>query len=296
MINKTEKSFYWTTSACGKTLFVIAPFGYGPKIAANTFASSNDISLLKWKMSDSFLFDKSYQKLVNFGVTEIEFYAEYKIWVDCLLWFRNDLGSVLEKYDLILAENFFPIPEKYQTNNKVEIIPPLTNFKKNGNDTINSIKGNYVLSIGGVETPFTTDFHRYFIAKYVINSFAEVLKETNNKLIVCCPDHISFKLSKMVVDHYDTVEYRTLKHWDYLKLIENAKALILQPGLYGPFEAFYKEIPTYLLTPTSYTQLRQAMSYKENDLIKDIPFLDPMIEATNHFKGNILKEESECFK
>ena len=292
-----NENFYWTNSTCGNYFFLIAPFGYGPRIAAETLSKKIDCTLNKWQKSNQLPEYVSCKYLFNFGVSDFNIEivnCVSKIWVDCLMWMRKGLNKIEISYDYILAENFFGESINELKNDNIIFIPPLSDFNKNA--VMKKTLQKIVISFGGVETPFTTDFHRFFIPFLTLSSAISIFQKysINYELIVCIPSHL-IEQFKSKFDESINIHFISPSHQEYLKLIDNADKLILQPGLYGPFEAFFKEIPTYFVTPFSYTQLMQAIEFDKNEILSDVPVFDQVKSIAVNFSGNIELEEENCF-
>lgn len=109
---------WWTVDIKRRIMMLAAPFGLGPRIAANTLADELSLNCRPWKYS-AFRprLDSPLRVILNFGVTEhwvdsIE--AAKRVWIDCLLWLRRKLPPVVRSYDLVLAEAFFPTLEELE--------------------------------------------------------------------------------------------------------------------------------------------------------------------------------------
>src|SRR5712692_7004028 len=102
------------SSLCGRVRFVAAPFGYGPRIAAETLAASLGIKLSTWRNSNV-IAEKGSKKdvvIINVGNEGYEVRPSetiFRVWVDCLMWLRTGLPQSVKEYDLFLAEAFFSI-------------------------------------------------------------------------------------------------------------------------------------------------------------------------------------------
>ncbi len=297
--------YYYSHSNCGKIRIIIAPFGYGPKVAAETMAKLLNISIGEWKINSTSAIKNKFDVTFNFGVSQPinEPKTSYKIWVDCLMWLRNKIPKKVRNYDLFLAENFFdtnPSLLSQIENSKLKNIIPLyslNGYSNFNNRLIQSNENNHILvSFGGVETPFTTDVHRFIIPEIVLKSLLTASQKFNDKRkIVCCLPLNLLSHFKNTSDFSD-VDFKTPNHEEFLKILNNASIYIVQPGLYGPFESFECGIPTAIITPFSYTQVCQTKKYVETELSGYIPMWNQLNTVTGDLNGNIEFEEEFCFQ
>lgn len=237
---------------------------------------------------------------MNFGVEDADAVgqdAAYKVWIDCLMWLRNELPASVLHYDIFLAESFFEIKEELLLGtSQIQIIPPLFSSLRNDQSKLElSRKDHILISFGGIETPFTQDVHRYLIPLLVLKSFIRALKklQDSRELIVCTPRHLAQRLSGLA--DLSTIRFLCPTHKQLLHLMEGASLYIVQPGLYGPFEAFERRVPTFFCLPFSYTQICQARKYEEYDLLGKVPLWPYLNEEAGPLYGEIKAEESECF-
>ena len=183
---------------------------------------------------------------------------------------------------------------------KIKDIAPLysLNGYSNYHKTNKSIsKGGHILvSFGGVETPFTTDIHRFVIPEVVLESLALASQKLhdNRKIVCCLPSHIlkRFQLNP----NLSKVHFLSPNHMEFLPILNNASLYVVQPGLYGPFEAFENGIPTVFTTPFSYTQVCQSKAYDKEGLSGYIPMWNQLDNEIGDLFGDIENEEEYCFE
>lgn len=296
--------YYYWHSKCGKVRIIIAPFGYGPRVAAETLAKLLNLTIGEWYINSSPISIEKFEVTYNFGVAQPENEPEtsYRIWVDCLMWLRTKIPIEVANYDLFLAENFFSINPSLVTQMKganIKEIAPL--YSLNGHSKINETtkrvnkRGHILVSFGGVETPFTTDIHRFTIPEVVLESLVIASRKLrdNRKIVCCLPSHIlkRFQLNPMLSEVY----FLSPTHKEFIPILNNASLYVVQPGLYGPFEAFENGIPTVFTTPFSYTQVCQAKAYDKEGLVGYIPMWKHLDNEIGDLLGDIEKEEEECF-
>jgi hypothetical protein len=301
---ETVIPYYYSHSKCGNVRIIIAPFGYGPRVAAETMAKLLNLTIGEWHINSTPIKNERFEVTYNFGVAQPinEPETSYRIWVDCLMWLRNKIPKEVADYDLFLAENFFtinPLLIKQMNNSNIKDIAPL--YSLNGHSTfIKTNKsvatdGHILVSFGGVETPFTTDIHRFVIPKLVLESLAFASNKLNDKRkIVCClPSHILEQFQHN--PKFSEVNFLSPAHEEFLQILNNASLYVVQPGLYGPFEAFENGIPTVFTTPFSYTQVCQAKAYDKEGLSGYIPMWKQLDNEIGVLFGDIENEEEYCF-
>lgn len=296
--------YYYSHSKCGKVRIIIAPFGYGPRVAAETMAKLLNLTIGEWNINSTPIKNEKFEVTYNFGVAQPvdEPETSYRIWVDCLMWLRNKIPKEVADYDLFLAENFFtinPLLVKQMNGSNIKDIAPL--YSLNGYSTFNKTTGSIskerhiLVSFGGVETPFTTDVHRFAIPTLVLESLVFASDKLNDKRkIVCClPSHIlkQFQCNPK----FSQVRFLSPAHEEFLSILKNASLYVVQPGLYGPFEAFENGIPTVFTTPFSYTQVCQTKAYEEQELTGYIPMWKQLDNEIGNLFGDIENEEEYCF-
>lgn len=292
--------YKWSVSKCGKAYFAITPFGYGTRIAAETMAKLLDLQLSGWAESTNQKesFEKKPILIFNFGVTDdlpVDELPGFKVWVDCLMWLRDRLPENVRKYDMVLSETFFENSLKRYQESYIKHIPPLTYSP----DTIAKTDENneiILISFGGVETPFTTDTHRFKVPRQILKSICMALEnQSDNRSVICCmPTHLQKELSEGM--KLEKVKFCSPSHEQFIQLVKQSSLYFLQPGLYGPHEAFLSKIRTAFVTPFSYTQLCQARAFDRLNLLGEVPLWEELNSRIRTYQGNIESEEMDCFK
>ena len=69
------------------------------------------------------------------------------------------------------------------------------------------------------------------------------------------------------------VRWDTPDRLEFLGYLAACSRYVVQPGLYGPFEAFEMEVDTAFSPPFSCTQVWQALAYAERGLLGSVPLL-----------------------
>lgn len=297
--------YYHTQSKCGKVRIIAAPFGYGPIVAAATLAKILNLTFDDWQINTPISKNFDFKLLLNFGVKRPinEPESAFRIWIDCLMWLRNKIPKEVEDYDLFLAEKFFKTnPELFSQIPESKIIDISPLYSLNGSPLYNksvivqNYGGNILVSFGGVETPFTTDVHRFTIPDIVLESLVITSRKLKDKrkIICCIPMHISKQLINN--RNFSEILFLSPTHEEFISILKTASIYIVQPGLYGPFEAFENEIPTVFTTPFSYTQVCQARAFEKEDLMGYIPMWSELNEAIGSLQGDFFNEQEACFE
>jgi hypothetical protein len=264
-----KDKYYWTESICNNYKLVAVAFGFGPKIAAEIFAIQNEIQLKEWHGSSSENKpNDEHLCLLNFGVIDYHCTSKLKIWIDCLMWLRKSLPKEILDYDLILIENFFPISQGLESVLKnYKFISPLIDYKGLTKKLL--IEGrkefSILVSFGGIETPFTTRHIAFTIPEITLELILEYLENS------CLPLKVNFCLPANMIPFIEQKSNSPLINFisptkeEYLALLRNANLVILQPGLYGPFEAFLLNKEILFTPPFSYTQIMQMREFISNN-------------------------------
>jgi hypothetical protein len=293
--------YFWAASRCGRVRFLAAPFGYGPRVAAETLADLLEVHIEGWESSVELPASSTEQLklLLNFGLVDVDARcarSTCKVWIDCIMWLRRSLPKMISGYDMILAEAFFNTRESFLSLPGLEQISPLLTASRTASSRERPPAGEYILvSFGGVETPFTRDVHRWPLPTLVLESLQRSMKDSHDprKLVCCVPRHLSHELQGAF--NLSQISFLSPTHEVFLKLLRGASLYVVQTGLYGPFEAFELQIPTVFCTPFSYTQICQARKYQENGLLGPVPLWADLDEEIGPLHGDIETEEPLCF-
>ena len=271
-------TWWWTSTLDGTLSFIAAGFGLGPRVAAENLARSLRLRIGPWLTRDSGGPGPATTILFNFGVVEASaesIRAETKVWVDCLMWLRESLPWPPATYNLIFSESFFDrdLTDLGSEAPIIDVRPllvPLIKAQKQSN--------SIVISFGGIETPFTTDVHRFEIPHAILSALIRAGSRLKQDLHVACftPPSTCMRLSAIPL--LSGIDFRPLGRMDFLEALAAAKAYIVQPGLYGPFEAFSANIPTALCLPMSYTQMWQTATYMSNGLLMSRLYLTGLFQ------------------
>ena len=92
------------------------------------------------------------------------------------------------------------------------------------------------------------------------------------------------------------VTFLSPDHSSFIQLLKRATLYVVQPGLYGPFEAFERQIPTVFCTPFSYTQILQARKYEDLGLLGEAPLWSELNGVIGPLHGDVGLEEANCFR
>lgn len=297
------KPFFWADSTSGRVRFIAAAFGYGPRVAAEVLAEQLQVEIGPWSYSDGASVNGAppARLVLNFGSEDIITLsrdADHKVWIDCLMWLRKAIPESVKHYDLFLAEAFFVIrDELLSSEHRIEQIAPLyptAALHSDGKDAADS--SHILVSFGGVETPYTRDVHRYTIPTLVLRSIVQAVEESKDpRPIICCsPQHLAGHFAR--VARSSRVSFKSPDHREFIELLRGSSLYIVQPGLYGPFEAFHLGVTTVSSTPSTYTQICQARAYEENSLLGPVPLWRSLDEEIEQFRGDLDAEEPLCFE
>src|SRR6266851_3441219 len=195
--------YFKASSRCGRVCFLAAPFGYGPRVSAAHLGRLLNLTMSAWQKCSPVDGDLSggAKLLFNFEVENFQVAneeAQFRVWVDCLLWLRNSLPAPVFEYDIVLAESFFPIRSNFLTMSNVQVISPLIDFDQlPQKDQPNGAESYILLSFGGIETPYTQDIHRVLIPSHVLDAIIEASETLHDTrpLICCAPASLCKRLS-----------------------------------------------------------------------------------------------------
>lgn len=291
-------SWYWYDSPSCPIRFIAAGFGFGPRIAAENLAYDLGLSIDQWCLAGKETADSNYkpQLLLNFGVTNSDWAAKgipRKVFVDCLMWLRIQCPRITASYQLVLAETFFPTRSSLR-----EKVIPVIDIKPLISDVgrlVSKTEECLVLSFGGVDTPFSTATHRIEMPLAVIEAFDAAKKRLGINTEIKCflPEDICSQLARReVLSH---VQLRPSDRKFFRATLCRASAYVIQPGLYGPLEAFRLRIPTHFMFPMSYTQCCQLEAFRKRNLHGKAPLLDSMNEVFSKLSADVEISEPPFF-
>lgn len=293
--------FYQATSGCGRARFYAAPFGHGPRVAAETMAGLLNVRLGEWEESADPRRDTNgtHRVVLNFGAVDAcaaDDRRAYRVWIDCLMWLRHALPAPVLEYDLILAESFFDLRRAFRGLPQLIQIPPLLGPLPPPSPA-GADRDFILVSFGGVETPYTQDIHRVLIPAAVLRSLSRAVRERDGdgrRILCCVPPRLGHPLTGL--PELDGVRCASPTRKDFLRLLRRASLYVVQPGLYGPFESFGLGVPTVFCPPFSYTQVCQARKYDAHDLLGAVPLWPDLDQEVGPLDGDIEAEEPLCFK
>lgn len=287
---------YWAVSRCGRALFLATPFGYGPRVAAEALARRLHLQLAAWNQSETLPTpDRRLRMVLNFGCEDApRFESIFRVWIDCLVWLRSRWPDNVLGYDLILAETFFEQNGNLAIPEQLKHIPPLLSSL---GTTGNSVMSDYILvSFGGVDTPFTQEIQRSLWPCFTLQALLKSVRKNSvqSKIVCCVPGPVRRELGAL--SEMSEIEVLSPNHNSFIQLLTHASLYVVQPGLYGPFEAFERQIPTVFSTPFSYTQILQARKYEGLGLLGEAPLWCELNEAIGSVQGDVGLEEMTCFR
>lgn len=296
-------SYYWTTSTCRSVCVAAVGFGYGPRNAAHALAHTLHLNLNQWKTDYDPISDelRRCSVFMNFGVPQLcrpQDWTGLAVWIDCIAWLRKTLPPQIEEYDMLLGESFFSPVVSLSTAQRIEWIDPLLCIVEPHlkNTDCSPAGENYILiSFGGIETPISSDIHRYAVPMMILGALNDAAKKRGDsrKLVCCCPPRIANHLSRD--RDLSSIVFTTPNQLQLLQLLRKTSLYIVQPGLYGPFEAFQMGVPTAFTMPFSYTQVCQARAYDKLKLLGNPPLWYDMNNRIRDLEGDVDHEEPACF-
>ncbi len=292
-------SWSWTTTRDGRVRVLVAGFGFGPRVAAETLLAALGLPWNPWRPVDEFSGPTEVSVVFNFGVREphrADACARRRVWVDCLMWLRRRLPPAIRAYDLALAEAFFDTrPELCTAGPRVVEVQPLTPTLALSTRDRPRTPGSVLVSFGGIETPYSCDAHRYGLPGLVLGALARAAAERTPRprLLCCAPAGVAARLR--TIASMGGVRWCSPARAEFSAQLESADAYVVQPGLYGPFEAFEAGVPTALTFPMSYTQLCQAVAFEARGLAAGMPLLAELRAAVGPLTHDFEQEQPRCF-
>lgn len=267
-------SHYYALVDEGRTLLLAAGFGFGSRVAAQMLMRRLGMPRPQWRsISDQppspDSSEGAFKALINFGVVDdiiAHIPALSRVWIDCIAWLRSTVPHLVADYDLLLGERFFPIPAAQESQpQSIAVCPLLTRpaFQRQLNKSAHSAR-RVVVSFGGIATPFSATAHHTKMPVAVLLALAESNRVSAKRARITCflPPALHKQCAGMPA--LSGLDLRVTNARAYRSAVEDCDLLILQPGLYGPFEAFAAEIPVDFTFPMSYTQACQAMRYRKD--------------------------------
>jgi len=294
--------YCWTSSKCDRVCFLAAPFGYGPRISAEYLASLLKIELRPWKRSSQRPLEThaSLRLLLNFEVDTLTITtsrAVFRVWIDCLMWLRSSLPPETSQYDVVLAQSFFPVKPHFLRMPNTKVISPLIKTSHLiGRPAVAQHSNPIFISFGGIETPYTENVHRYLMQGLVLESVIGAAEKNNDRRRILCCAPSGFCQRMAANSRFSEIHFVSPTHQTYLQLLWSSSLSILQPGLFGPFEAFASRVPTFFSPPFSYTQVCQSRKYEEFGLLGQIPTWRALDKVVGDLVGDVSNEEPVCFQ
>jgi hypothetical protein len=293
-------SWFWTTTTDGRIRVLAAGFGLGPRVAAETLLDALGLERGPWRPAATLGVPAPTNVVFNFGVQAphgADAFAARRVWVDCLMWLRKRLPTAILHYDLALAEAFFETRAELRIAGPVvadvqPLIPPLPCPPRKRPYAPQMI----LASFGGIETPFTGDAHRHGLPMLILRCLAHAaVQRTSLPHIICCaPAGVVARFRYL--PELQLVDWRSPTRLEFVELLKQADHYVVQPGLYGPFEAFEASIPTTLTFPMSYTQFCQTLAFEARGLVVDVPLFAHQRAAVGPLSFDIDEEEPRCFE
>ena len=296
-------------------------FGFGPRVAGAVLAEKLGWSAPNWfpEYGAPEALGRSYRILLNFGVTDLRIAlidANVRIWIDCLGWLRKSPPSIIvNTHQVLLWERFFDHVDSPSHANVGIPIEPLVRWA--GTARLDAPRGSsrrrIVVCFGGIETPYSTRTHNLDMPHQILRGIATHIddaahtcrpsrlvsqpqiglrEESDEPLVECyLPEPL---LSECRNDPaLAALTLRTSNADEYRDALQKCSLAILQPGLYGPFEAFSFGVPVKLTFPMSYSQAYQYGTYREAGLTSESDSALAKLEGSGR---NVEIDEPEWFR
>ncbi len=224
---------------------------------------------LPWRRSDHEDVDGSPPEvLVNFGVASAclpgAATAVLRVWVDCIAWLRAATPPCVQDYDFHFSEAFFG--STALGDSTVTLVRPLLNVPKAA--AIPSARNDVVLALGGMHTPYLKE---EFLADWAGLHVEALVQAELGRTVVLLPTSLIDAVRRRVTPRDAVDIYPLADSADWHRLLASAECVLLQPGLYGPFEAFTRAARSRLLAPYSWTQVHQLQRFMEAQLVDTPP-------------------------
>ena len=245
-----------------------APFGYGPRVACERLLAKLNLDHTSWQRTTQ---PHDAETLLNFGVVDprcVQRRARCRVWIDCLMWLRSKIPPGVKEHDLCLAEAFFPTRDSLRNRVEIVDIQPLIGVPCI--DATRRETDEVLISLGGVQMLHGSEIHHDQWPIQLLNALAGA-DDAGTNLRVHGP---AAAINRWRARTSARVAFSSPTRLEHEELAANAALVVIQPGLYGPFEAFaaYRRVA---FTPVfSYTQLGQALALVKHGA-KD---LDPWTE------------------
>lgn len=292
-----QVSFFSTATESGRVWLLGAAFGLGPLVAAETLTRQLGWKLLPWLPDQLPAGAAPPDLLLNFGVVgqAARQPAAARVWVDCLMWLRQMLPPAVSGYDAILAEGFFPTCDHLRSAGpRVIDVEPLYGPLPQARPR--NAAGPVLVSFGGVRTPHSTEIHCLHFQARILDALAEAVQRQPAARQIVCSGPAQFVSALAERRGLRGITFINPERPCFLALLGGASLYVVQPGLYGPFEAFATGTPTVFAPPFSYTQLGQALRYREQGLLGPTPLVDELSAAVGPLRFVFGEEQARCFE
>lgn len=292
-------SWYLFDSPTSSIRFIAAGFGFGPRIAAENLAIDLGLNIDHWRSANEVHRDmlNKPKLLLNFGVTKPDWLVNgvgNKVFIDCLMWLRDRQPDITSAYKTVLAETFFPTRDDLRDNPApvIDIQPLIASLGSRDPKP----KERLVISFGGINTPFSTHTHRIEMPRAVIEAFDIAKQPLPSEMEIMCflPADIRDEVGRRTDLSHVQLHLADREH--FRDKLRKASAYVIQPGLYGPLEAFRLGIPTHFMFPMSYTQCCQLKAFRDRKLLRSVPMLDSMKDILLGLSTNFDEAEPACFR
>ena len=293
-------SWYWATTEAPRVCFAATGFGLGPRTAASVLSRETGKQLGPWrKVGKTGVPACRFEYLVNAGVVDQDINkvdARRRVWVDCLGWLRRWVPEFVREYDMRIVEGFFPPSWSLDVHNAMECQPLIGRIKRRAGRMIpkrNAIS-RVLVSFGGLETPFSGSEHDGEMPERILQALGRAATDSPCKTTVtaCLSAPYARRFEELGIEG---IRLLSPNRDEFLRLLRKSDLFVVQPGLYGPFEAFTANVTTYFTFPMTYTQMMQARIYDRCGALGHVPFWRPISDRFSQLTGDLECEEEEFF-
>lgn len=205
------------------------------------------------------------------GLKKIKELDKKFVYIDILFWKNDAVTYSMKNADYYLLESYPNVKKdlrKFSSkiNNPI-IVNPL--FDRGIKNEPNGKENKVMVNLGGGESPLIKPNKNSRYGELIL----KILKELDyggmfskyNEINICSGRKRIEEL-KDVSDIFPKPNFKSLPHKEYIDELSKSKIFLTSPGLNGPYEGFYLDIPTFFLPPQNLTQIFHLKDYIEYGL------------------------------
>jgi len=184
---------------------------------------------------------------------------------DAITWYWKDIPEEIQGSDLYMAQDFFGVRERLQTNancfpaqsHVVSPIVPAVEPRQKGDQVL--------LNLGGLKHPFWKSEEAAHYAATIIKSVLEAVPQ-DEKLVIATSVAVTRKLSGILADEiqdnklynrFSRAVQGSLSREEIMALFNRSKYAFMTPGLGNIYDAARFDLPTIWLPPSNDSQGQQ---------------------------------------